>query len=142
MEELRPHALDDYGLLAALRPLAVQFHKRTGIRVTVSGEDFSVQAPKPVVIALFRIAQEALNNVAKHSQANKALVGLTKTDGRITLTIEDDGVGMEAMQPATAKSEQGWGQMIMRERAEAVSARFAIGASELGGVRIVVEYRL
>src|SRR6267154_2660843 len=70
MAELRPHALDDYGLPAALRSLATGFSHRTGIQVAFDGDAQGTDLPKPVDLAMFRIAQEALNNVAKHSSAH------------------------------------------------------------------------
>lgn len=142
MGELRPHVLDDYGLLAALRPLATAFHKRTGIAVGVNGEESSVHLPKLVVIAMFRIAQEALNNVAKHSQAKRVEIAFTEANGRITLSIGDDGVGLDPKRSEMSGLERGWGLMIMRERAEAVGARFALNTTPGNGVQITVEYRI
>jgi len=60
MAELRPHALDDYGLPAALRTLAASFSRRTGIQVAFQGDAPATELPKPVDLAMFRIAQEAL----------------------------------------------------------------------------------
>src|SRR5260221_14022873 len=65
MAELRPHALDDYGLPAALRSLATGFSRRTGIPVAFEKEGRGADLPKPVDLAIFRIAQEALNHVGK-----------------------------------------------------------------------------
>jgi signal transduction histidine kinase len=137
MAELRPVALDDYGLVAALRTHAAEFSKRFGIGVSVSGDDPVPRLPLPAEIALFRIAQEALNNVSKHAHATKAEVRIAEAKGRIVLSIADDGMGFEAsrQQPADAQS---WGMTTMRERAEAVGAMLAIDSAPGRGTWVEV----
>jgi PAS domain S-box-containing protein len=138
--ELRPHVLDDYGLLAALRSHASVYSARTGIRVAIGGEDVHGRIPKDVEVALFRIAQEALNNVAKHSRATVVEVSLSGGAGRATLALNDDGVGFDPGRTVAADKKQGWGLMIMRERAESVGARFDLQATPGAGVRVLVDY--
>ncbi len=139
MSELRPHVLDDYGLLAALRSHASAYAERTGIRVAIDGEDVHGRIPKGVEVAMFRIAQEALNNVAKHSRATLVAVSLTGAGGSAKLALHDDGVGFDPAQ-SSADRKQGWGLMIMRERAEAAGARFDLQAAPGRGVRVLVDY--
>ena len=137
MAELRPVALDDYGLVAALRTHAAEFSKRFGIGVSVSGDDPVPRLPLPAETALFRIAQEALNNVSKHARATKAEIRIAEAKGRIVLSIADDGMGFEAsrQQPADAQS---WGMTTMRERAEAVGAMLTIDSAPGRGTRVEV----
>ena len=139
MGELRPQALDDYGLLAALRLLAAAFFKRTGIQVILNGADCSSVIPKTIDLALFRIAQEALNNIAKHSSASRVEIALAQNNDIVILTLRDDGIGFDPQKPG---GSHGWGLLIMRERAEAVGASFTLETSRGNGVRVQIEYRI
>jgi PAS domain S-box-containing protein len=142
MGALRPQLLDDYGLVAALRSIAASLGKRTGIQATVSGGDPPPELPKPVELAMFRISQEALNNVAKHSSARRVEIGFLCDGDRAMLSVHDNGIGFDPKRIATTQPNTGWGHLIMRERAEAVGARFTLESSAGAGVRVVVEYRL
>jgi two-component system sensor histidine kinase UhpB len=106
MYDLRPPMIDEHGLLAPLRWYAKRFTDRTGIRVEIRGDE-DLRRGAEVEIALFRIAQEALNNVARHSRAKNVRIELRETAERAVLTIEDDGVGFDAgarRRSATASS--------------------------------------
>jgi PAS domain S-box-containing protein len=142
MAELRPHALDDYGLPAALRSLASSFSKRTGIQVAFQGDAPAADLPKPVDLAMFRIAQEALNNVAKHSRADRVEIAVKRVNGLATLSVRDNGVGFDPKRIGASDSEAGWGLLIMRERAEAVGADFSLHAEPDAGVQVLVEYHV
>jgi PAS domain S-box-containing protein len=133
MGELRPQALDDYGLLAALRAHVAAFIARTGIHVAVQGAGEPGRVAKGVELALFRIAQEALNNVAKHSKATAVRVSFGGDGGDAVLALSDDGVGFDP-----AQGGAGWGLIIMRERAESIGAKFELDAAPGRGVRIAV----
>jgi len=139
MAELRPHALDDYGLHAALRSLAAGFSRRTGIQVSFDGDLPEGILPKPVDLAMFRIAQEALNNVAKHAHAHRVEIALSGLNGRTVLSVCDDGIGFDSKR--NGSEQAGWGLLIMRERAEAVGAEFSLKADPEAGVEVLVEYR-
>ena len=139
MGELRPQALDDYGLLAALRSHVAAFTARTGIHVVLSGDDGQARVPKDVELALFRIVQEALNNVAKHSRATTVRVSYTSDGGSSVLELADDGAGFDA-QLAAPGGATGWGLVIMRERSEAIGARFNLISAPGQGVSIAVRY--
>jgi PAS domain S-box-containing protein len=140
MAELRPHALDDYGLPAALRSLATGFSRRTGIQVAFEGEGRGADLPKPVDLAMFRIAQEALNNVAKHANAQRVEIAIRRKNGSAVLSVRDDGVGFDPQSVDGPRAEAGWGLLIMRERAEAVGAQFSLKAGPNSGVQVLVEY--
>jgi signal transduction histidine kinase len=139
MAELRPSVLDDYGLLAALRWYARQSSNTLGVAVQVEGEELSPRLPPAVETALFRIAQEALNNVTKHAHATQASVRLEAVADMACLTIADDGVGFD---PA-AKRRPGelpyWGLITMKERAEAVGGRLRVESAPGQGTHITVE---
>ena len=140
MAELRPHALDDYGLPAALRSLATGFSRRTGIHVAFEKEGRGADLPKPVDLAMFRIAQEALNNVAKHANAQRVEIAIRRKNGNAVLSVSDDGVGFDPQRIDGPRADAGWGLLIMRERAEAVGAHFTLKAGPNSGVQVVVEY--
>jgi len=142
MAELRPHALDDYGLPAALRTLAASFSRRTGIQVAFQGDAPATELPKPVDLAMFRIAQEALNNVAKHSNADHVEIAIKRVNGLATLSVRDNGVGFDPRRIGASNNGAGWGLLIMRERAEAVGAGFSLHAEPDAGVQVLVEYHV
>ena len=139
MSDLRPPLLDDYGVAAALEWHARQLESRTGLRIAVESEALDPRPASEVEMALFRIAQEALTNVAKHAGASRARVALSASAGRVTLVIEDDGRGIDAT--AAANDPGGastWGMAVMRERAVAVGGAMRV-ESPGRGTRIVVE---
>jgi len=137
MAELRPPVLDDYGLHAALRQLATAFAKHSGISAELIGVDLQPRLPSVVETALFRISQEALNNIAKHAQAKKVEISLSEASERVVLDIADDGVGFDASE--TRQDGQHWGMITMRERAEAVGITFRLESAPGAGTRIVLE---
>ena len=96
--------------------------------------------PKPVDLAMFRIAQEALNNVAKHANAQHVEIAIRRKNGSALLTVSDDGVGFDPQHVDGPHADAGWGLLIMRERAEAVGARFTLKAGPNNGVQVLVEY--
>ena len=138
MAALRPQVLDDYGLKAALQMEAERFADRTGISIEVIGKEASPRASDGVETTLFRIAQEALTNVSKHGRAKQAVVRLAQTDGRIRLSIEDDGVGFDPAE-VNPGPRSGWGLMNMRERIQSHDGSLQVISAPGEGTRIVVE---
>jgi PAS domain S-box-containing protein len=140
MGALRPAVLDDYGLTPVLRWYAEQYVKHSGVATTVLEQGPTRRLPAAAEEAFFRIAQEALANVAKYARAGKATVTLGITPEATSLTIADDGCGFDpsAQQPA---KDHGWGLMIMRERAEAVGASLSVESAPGRGTRVVVTLR-
>ena len=134
MAELRPPLLDEYGLGAALGWHAEEFARRTGVRVAVADRNpaESKNARPEAAVALFRIAQEALNNVLKHAKATNVRLEVSATDEELILHVEDDGQGFEL---ASARRGR-WGMTTMRERAEAAGGQLHIASSPGEGTRI------
>jgi len=141
MAELRPPLLDEYGLLAALRWYGKQFSERTGLNTVVEGGETMSRLPPEVEIALFRITQEALTNVAKHGRASRVTVTLEEVDKRTTLTIADNGAGFDPQASRTTAAATKWGLILIRERAEVVGGQVRIDSGPGKGTRIVVEVK-
>jgi PAS domain S-box-containing protein len=133
MAELRPPLLDEYGLGAALGWYAGEYSKRTGIRVEVHDPDeLALKLRLETAVALFRIAQEALNNVAKHSQASNARISIHYEAGELVLAISDDGDGFDAARVAPTR----WGVTTMRERIASVGGRLDIESAPGSGTTV------
>lgn len=131
---LRPAALEKADLETLLHQLGDALTGRTRIPVEVNFK--AGQKPQPnVKIALYRIAQEALNNVAKHSEAKQARVDLQSRDDQVILQIIDNGIGFN---PDRSRSSGKMGLQIMQERAEKVGASLEVESSPGKGTRILV----
>jgi signal transduction histidine kinase len=134
--ELRPATLMEHKLGVLLRQLtdAMMGRTRMPVTTTVVGD---CELPADVQIALYRIAQEALNNITKHARASQAKVSLTSESGQVRLRISDDGIGFDS----PTVSAHHLGLEIMRERAEAIGATLRIESQPSHGTRIEVEWR-
>jgi len=139
MEGLRPTILDHYGLMGGLHQLGSQFSKRTGINIEVLGEDGDSRLNPNVELALFRIAQEALSNVAKYALATRVVLKKEIDQDGVRLVIADDGIGFDQNSVARPKEGHGWGLMTMSERAKAVGGTCRIESQPGQGTRVVVE---
>jgi signal transduction histidine kinase len=139
MVDLRPEMLDDYGILAALHWSAERFSRRTGISVTVEGEEAASRLPLQVENVLYRVAQEALTNVAKHAQATRVTMNLKVDSDMVYLVVTDDGVGFTPGHLTDLDEGQHWGLELMAERVEGVSGRFYVESDPGQGTRIKVE---
>jgi len=126
MTELRPAVLDDFGLAAVLRWYADQFTNRTGVATSVVELGPGRRLLPTVEHALFRMAQNALANVAKHAHADKALVTLRTTPHSTCLTVADNGNGFDPAAVHQPAMDHGWGLMIMLERAAVIGAELSI----------------
>ena len=137
MVDLRPPALDEYGLFAALKALGDAQAARLGIVVDVKGEDLGIRLSPVVETALFRIAQEAVNNAVKHSSVKSIRMSLRENGDNIRLVVADEGVGFR-VDEIDGRSER-WGLRTMRERAQAVGATFTIESAAGSGTQITVD---
>jgi signal transduction histidine kinase len=139
MGNLRSPVLDDYGLVAAIDLYGKQYASRTGINVKTRGPATDTRVPVQVENAMFRVVQEALTNVVKHAQATEVVISVTVADGRLSLSVEDNGAGFDTAKLAEPSSENGWGFVNMSERALAVGGTCRV-QSNLGlGTQVVVE---
>jgi signal transduction histidine kinase len=133
--ELRPKALDDFGLVPALERLVETFTEGTGIEVQLEARLGDTRLPGEIETTLYRLIQEALTNVVKHAHATTVSILLLRRDGRVTGIVEDDGRGFD---PEEARAD-GLGLVGMRERAALVGGRLAIEAAAGSGTTIAVE---
>ena len=139
VKALRPKALEGSTLSEALQQAVEQLSEanlfgcfsQRGAALKLSGE---VQA------ALFRIAQEALTNIRKHARATSVWISLEFKSRQVVLTIQDDGIGLAAANPA--KCERGFGLATMRERAQRIGGELEIGSPVIGGSMICVRVPL
>jgi signal transduction histidine kinase len=94
--------------------------------------------PAEVEVCVYRIVQEALTNVARHSGASSCTVSLVRREGMLQLTIEDDGRGIDTAAAGTADARRRLGLIGMRERAQALAGTFVIENRTEGGTRVTV----
>jgi PAS domain S-box-containing protein len=135
MSDLRPVVLDEYGLEAALQAYLTKFEERYRIGVEFSRSSRRLpQLGAGMEMTVLRITQEALLNIARHAHADHVSLSLQYEDNAILLTIEDNGVGIEAWQDTNRLN--GHGLMLMRERAEAVGGTLKINSILSKGTRI------
>jgi signal transduction histidine kinase len=133
--ELRPKALDDFGLVAALERLVETFREQTGIEVDLEPRLGDERLPSDVETTLYRITQEALTNIVKHAHAKHVSIVLTRRDGSISAVIEDDGQGFSEEQG----SGNGLGLLGMHERIALVDGRLAVESSPGSGTTLSIE---
>jgi signal transduction histidine kinase len=139
--ELRPAALDDFGLEPALERLAATVGERTGLDVQVRSVRGDDRLPPAVETAIYRIVQEALTNAIKHAEARRASVVLRRKNGSVTVMIEDDGRGFDLARPTS-----GIGLVGMRERVELLDGRLIVesstGSTTARGTTLIAELPL
>jgi two-component system, NarL family, sensor histidine kinase DevS len=137
--ELRPKALDDFGLVPALERLAQSFAEQTGIGVDFEAGGLGKERlPGDVETALYRIVQECLTNVVKHSHARRVSILLTRRDHAVAAVVEDDGQGFE---PGRVPDE-GVGLLGMRERIALLDGRLEVESQPGSGTTLLVEVPL
>jgi signal transduction histidine kinase len=134
--ELRPKALDDFGLVPALERLAESFQERTGIRVAVESSGLETRLPEAIETTLYRVVQEALTNVIKHARAKNVSIVLARRGGLATAIVEDDGRGFD---PDAAREAEGIGLAGMRERMALVGGRLELESAPGAGTTLVAE---
>jgi signal transduction histidine kinase len=136
--ELRPKALDDFGLVPALERLAETFAEQTDVTVDVQAALGDSRLPEEAETALYRIVQEALTNVIKHANASAVSVVLTRKGESVAVLIEDDGRGFDP----EATPDEGLGLLGMRERIALVGGRLSIESRPEHGTTVAVEVPL
>jgi two-component system sensor histidine kinase UhpB len=139
--ELRPTILDDLGLKPALEFLADGVWRRTGLKVIVDGSPGRRLSPA-IETALYRIVQEALNNVTKHARATRVSIVLERTGRLLRCTIHDDGQGFDVAAVLARRGSRGLGLTGIRERLHAITGTLDIVATPRGGTRLAISVPL
>ena len=135
--DLRPTVLDDYGLLPALQSLAERFSKRFGTPVSVDSKPMP-RLTKTTEAAMYRVAQEALNNVARHAKASRVHIRLWMSPGELHCRIRDDGVGFDpAALPRASKNALGI--IGIRERLNVLGGSLEIQSAPQQGTELKIE---
>ncbi|MGH2986824.1 MAG: sensor histidine kinase, partial [Solirubrobacterales bacterium] len=129
--QLRPTALDDLGLKAALDSHLTELGRQSGIRTSFEAEGDIASVPRDVQIVAYRVAQEALSNAARHSGAGELRVRLEHADGSVELSVADDGRGFTFDQ-----ASRGLGLAGMRERALLVNGDLRVESRPEVGTRV------
>ena len=132
--ELRPKALDDFGLVPAIERLVETFREHTGLDVHLEPQLGAERLPSDVETTLYRITQEALTNVVKHAQARHVSIVLTRREGSVAAVIEDDGRGL-----GSGADSGGLGLLGMRERIALVGGRLEVESSPGSGTTLSIE---
>jgi signal transduction histidine kinase len=130
---LRPSMLDDLGLTAAIQWQAREVSRRTGLAVKVSAEAEADDLPEDLSICLYRIAQEALQNVARHAQAKTVHIELKQDLDRLVLSVHDDGIGFDA------EKVRGFGRVGMEERLRQIGGVLRVTSQPGKGTTVVAE---
>ncbi|MDE2118210.1 MAG: response regulator [Betaproteobacteria bacterium] len=139
ISDLRPTILDDLGLLAAIEWQAAQFHKRTGIECRVNCIGDKGDLDKLRSIALFRILQEALTNVTRHSGASRVEIEFHHSDEEVVLSIHDNGCGLPEGRAVKSGS---YGMLGMIERVEQLGGTIRFDTPPGGGLGVTVIFPL
>jgi signal transduction histidine kinase len=136
--ELRPPVLDDLGLVPAMKKYIDPFAARHQLNIQFTANDSSAPIEGNIAIALYRILQEALNNVVKHSGAANVRVIFNNDADSTSITIADDGCGISDADLASAMQNNRIGLFGMRERVELLFGRFEQNVSAEGGAQLVI----
>ena len=141
---LRPSILDELGLVALMRSIGTEFTERTGVPLRLTSLELATRLPSDIELTLYRILQEALQNVRQHAHASHVTVRLTKTNGGVRLVVQDDGLGFDpkANYPDKQNGKAGLGLLSMRERASYVGGVLKITSGHRTGTEIEVNIPL
>lgn len=140
--ELRPTVLDDLGLIPALHTFMKNFKTQTGLQVNLSAFAAVEHVNGDKRTVLYRVAQEALNNVARHARASRAEVKIQQLDGNICMTISDNGKGFPVQCVLHTKKHKRLGLLGMRERVEMVNGHFTVESAPGRGTIILANIPL
>jgi signal transduction histidine kinase len=136
--QLHPSILDDLGLVDALRSECFSLAQRDGIAVEYDARHVPADLPRDVTLCVYRVAQEALRNVARHAQSFRAVVRLVANERELVLSVRDWGVGFEA----ATRGKTGIGLESMRERARLIQARLTVRSRPGEGTKVTVRVPL
>ena len=137
---LRPSELDDLGLVPTIRSACEDFRERTGATLDLKFSGVQKRLSPQIDLTLYRIVQEALNNIEKHAKATRVSLSLTRRSGVVTLSISDNGKGFDPRAERPARSRKnGLGLINMRERAGFAGGTFRMEAAPKKGTAILVQ---
>jgi signal transduction histidine kinase len=137
--QLHPSILDDLGLVEALRSECASFSRREEIAVDYRPEKLPANLPRDIAICVYRVAQEALRNVARHAGATEVSVTLAVAESELVLRIQDQGAGFDMQSP---RSQPGIGLASMAERVRLVDGEFSVTSAPARGTTIEVSVPL
>jgi PAS domain S-box-containing protein len=141
--DLRPGVLEHLGLVEVLRGTSTEFAKRMGVSLKLACVELTTRLPADIELTLYRILQEALKNVEKHTRARHVTVHLTKPGHIVQLTIKDDGMGFNPDHHLTRqKGKAGLGLLSMRERATYVGGTLRVKSTRRAGTEIEIRIPL
>ena len=141
--ELRPTILDDFGLVAAIRWLIENSLEVAGINIDFKAIRQERRLPPELKIAIFRVVQEAINNILRHANARNVIVSFRFEKSAIRIGVKDDGTGFDVENAINSKDRpRGLGIVGMKERIELFDGTFEIHSSHVGGTEIDIEIPL
>ncbi|WP_316865798.1 PAS domain-containing sensor histidine kinase [Ralstonia mannitolilytica] len=135
--DLRPPLLDELGLVPSIEWMAKNFRQRFGLVVNVHAHEMAM--PEGAAISVFRIVQEALNNVVRHADATRVDIGFSQQDGMLELSIQDNGRGWSGAPPAAGERKP-LGLLGIRERARLLGGQATTTQAHGGGFRLSVRF--
>src|SRR5262249_52007999 len=139
---LRPSVLDDFGLPDTLKWHLRKFSDRTGVRTELIEDRLSERLPIDVEVCVYRTIQEALTNVSRHAQATVCRVFVQRLPSSVIVTVEDNGVGLEASGAGDGARRNGLGLVGIRERVSDLGGTFRVEGKSGKGTRLTIELPL
>ncbi len=135
---LRPMSLDDLGLVPTLQRYILTFQEESGISVSFQTRGAAVDVKPVISITVFRIVQEAINNISKHAKAHSAVINLEFTGNELRLLINDDGIGFhtDKLKQKSEDISSGFGLSSMKERVELLNGEMSINTEPGKGTRL------
>ena len=136
--DLRPMSLDDLGLVPTLQRFITNYQENSGVRVSFKTKGAFDKLKSVISLTVYRIVQEAINNIDKHSNADNVVILLEEYEGRLKLSITDDGKGFDTNKLKQGKDdiESGFGLFSMQERVELINGEFKIVSEPGKGTRL------
>jgi two-component system sensor histidine kinase UhpB len=141
MADLNPPILDEYGLVAAIKWYCGDFTNRTSIATRMNADTFEPRLSPSVEKILFRLVQESLNNVAKHAQATRVVIGVKSNQDTVSLSVKDNGKGFDLSEIKEPTMQPHWGFLSMQQRAASIGASLVIESTPGMGTRVFVKVR-
>jgi signal transduction histidine kinase len=139
---LRPSMLDDFGLPDTLKWYLRKFSDRTGVRTELIEERLTERLPIDIEVCVYRAIQEAVTNVSRHARATTCHVFVQRLASSIVVTVEDDGVGLQAVESGNGARRDGLGLVGIRERVSDLGGAFRIEGRSGKGTRLTIELPL